>query len=241
MIETQRQGDVWIVRMREGENRFSLRTLTELHEALDRAEAHSGPIAVVTTGEGKFYSNGIDLDWLAGAGGERPEYFASLHRLLGRMIGFPAITVAAVNGHAFGAGAMLATAHDFAVMREDRGYWCLPEADLGLPMGPAMFGVISAKLPRQTTHEAILTGRRYGGADAMTAGIVHRAVSEDQVLARAVQLAAGLASKDRGTLTAHKRLMYSEVMRACGAGAGRPAVPAAAGPAGAATSPTVAQ
>ena len=241
MVEIERDGNVWILRMRDGENRFNAGSVAAINQALDQAGSADGPCALVTTGDGKFYSNGLDLDWLAAAGQDATGFLSDVHRLLGRVIGFPAVTVAAVNGHAFAAGAMLATAHDFVIMREDRGYWCLPEADLGLPMGPAMFGVISAKLPRQTTHEAVLTGRRYGGADAMTAGIVHRAVSEDQVLARAVQLAAGMASKDRRTLTAHKRLMYGEVMRACGAGAGRPAVPAAAGPAGAATSPTVAQ
>jgi Delta3-Delta2-enoyl-CoA isomerase len=223
MIETERQGDVWIVRMRDGENRFNRQTLEEFHQALDRAETAAAPVALVTTGEGKFYSNGIDLDWLAGASGEAAEYAASLHRLLGRMIGFPAVTVAAVNGHAFGAGAMLAIAHDFAVMREDRGYWCLPEADLGLPLAPAMYGVISAKLPRRAAHEAIITARRYGGRDAVAAGIAHRAASEDQVLAQAVQLAAELAGKDRGTLAVHKRLMYGEVMEACGVTAGGPA------------------
>lgn len=222
MIDLEREGAVWILRMRDGENRFNRRWLDALNEALDRVEATEGALALVTTGAGTFYSNGLDLGWLATVTAEAPGFLADVHRLFGRMLGFPAATVAAINGHAFAAGAMLATAHDFAVMREDRGYWCLPEADLGLPLTPAMFSVISAKLPRRAAQEAVLTGRRYPAADAVAAGIVHRAVSQEQVLAEAVTLAAGLAGKDRLALAEHKRLLYGEAIGICGAGIAAP-------------------
>ena len=51
-----------------------------------------------------------------------------VHRLFARVLAFPRITVAAINGHAFAGGGMLALAHDFRVMRSDRGYFCLPES-----------------------------------------------------------------------------------------------------------------
>ena len=65
MIELDRDGSVFVLRMRGGENRFSLEWLGEVNAALDRVQAADGPVALVTTGEGKFYSNGMDLDWLA--------------------------------------------------------------------------------------------------------------------------------------------------------------------------------
>jgi enoyl-CoA hydratase/carnithine racemase len=104
-----------------------------LHAALDTVDAVEGPAALVTTGEGKFFSNGLDLDWLMGGGEGTEGFIDEVHRLLGRVLGFGAATVAAVNGHAFAGGGMLAVAHDYVVMREDRGFWCLPEVDLGLP------------------------------------------------------------------------------------------------------------
>lgn len=232
MVDLDRDGDVWILRMRDGENRFNQRFLDAFNEALDRVEAADGPRALVTTGEHKFYSNGLDLDWLAAIGAEAAAFLGGVHRLFGRLISFPAPTVAAVNGHAFGDGAVLALAHDFAVMREDRGYWCLPEADLGLPVTPEMFAVISAKLPARTAQEAILTGRRFGGAGAAAAGIVHRAAPEGQVVAQAAQIAAELAAKDRATLVQHKRVLYAGAIKACGAqGTARRPGPASAGPA----------
>jgi len=215
MIELESQGDVWVLRMDDDENRFNRSSIDDLHAGLDRVEAVEGPRALVTTGTGKFFSNGLDLDWLsAGTGTEG--FLEDVHRLFGRVLGFPAFTVAAVNGHAFAGGAMLASAHDLVVMREDRGYWCLPEVDLGLPLTPAMYATVAAHLPQATLAEATLSGRRYGGPDAVAAGIAIEAVSADDVVTRAVALAGALASKDRRVVQAHKELLYGDALRTCG-------------------------
>lgn len=214
MIELDREDNVFVLRMRDGENRFSLDWLTDVSAALDRVQATEGPVALVTTGDGKFYSNGMDLDWLATAPARAGEYLRMIYRVLGRVLSLPAVTVAAVNGHAFGGGAQLAVAHDFVIMRSDRGYWCMPEADLGLALTPEYMSLLRAKLTSQTLHEALITGRRYGGHDALAAGIVHQVASEDEVLPQAIKLAAELAGKHRPTLAEHKRLLYGDAIRA---------------------------
>jgi enoyl-CoA hydratase/carnithine racemase len=212
VIELDQDGSVFVLRLRGGENRFSMELLDEVNAALDRVQAIEGPCALVTTGEGKFYSNGMDLDWLATAPDRAGEYLRAIYRLLGRVLSFPAPTVAAVNGHAFGGGALLAIAHDFAVMRADRGYWCMPEADLGLPLTPEYLSLLQTRLPARTLHEALVTGTRYGGRDALDAGIVQEVASEDDVLPAAVAIAASLAGKDRRTLAEHKRLLYGNAI-----------------------------
>ena len=218
MIDLERDGDVWVLRMRAGENRFSMELLDRLNTALDQVEAADGPRALVTTGDGKFYSNGLDLDWLASAPDRAGEYLSAVYRLLGRMLGFPALTVAALNGHAFGAGALLATAHDVAVMRADRGYWCMPEADLGLPLSAQFLSVLTAKLPARALQQAVMTGRRFGGAEAVAAGIVHESAAPDKVVPAAITIAAGLTVKDRRTVAEHKRLLYGDVIAGLVAG-----------------------
>jgi Delta3-Delta2-enoyl-CoA isomerase len=214
LIELSRDGSVWVLQMRSGENRFSPAMLDAVHAALDEVEASESPRALVTTGTEKFYSNGLDLDWLAAAPERAREYLSMVYRLLGRMLGLPALTVAAVNGHAFGAGALLAAAHDFAVMREDRGYWCMPEADLKLPLSAQFLSVLTVKLPTRTVQQAVMTGRRYGGRDALAAGIVQQAVAADQVLPSALAMAADVAGKDERTVTEHKRLLYGTAISA---------------------------
>lgn len=216
MIDIEQAGAVRIIRVRNDENRFNRQSIDALHGCLDEIEGQPGPLAVVTTGEGKFFSNGLDLDWMAQAGDDAGPMLHEVQRLFGRMLRFPALTVAAVNGHAFAAGAMFACAHDFVVMREDRGYWCVPEVDLGLPLTAAMFAVLAAKLPHPTLHEAILTGRRYDAAAAMAAGVAHDVVAADLVVDRAVELAAGWADKNRSVVAEHKRLLYAAAAEVCG-------------------------
>ena len=81
-----------------------------------------------------------------------------VHALFARVLAFPAPIVAAMQGHAFAAGAMLALAHDLSVMRGDRGYFCLPEVDLGIPFTAGMNALIRSRLPIATAHEAMTTG-----------------------------------------------------------------------------------
>jgi Delta3-Delta2-enoyl-CoA isomerase len=214
-VHLERDGDVWVLRMDAGENRFDGATVPALHRALDQVEGTVGPAALVTTGSGKFFSNGLDLDWLmAGEGTEG--FLDEVYRLFGRVLGLDMITVAAVNGHAFAGGAMLAAAHDLTVMREDRGYWCVPEVDLGLPLTPPMLAVLATRLPPATLSEASLTGRRYGGPDAVAAGIARRAVPEGQVVSAAVALAGPQAAKDRSVIAAHKRMLHPTALERCG-------------------------
>lgn len=217
VIELEWQDTVAVVHMREGENRFNRASVAVLHGILDELDAVEGPLALVTTGEGKFYSNGLDLDWMAAEPDAAGPMVAEVHRLLGRVLGFAGYTVAAVNGHAFAGGAMLATAHDALVMRDDRGYWCLPEVDLGLPLTEAMHAVITARLPRRTAHDAMITGRRYPAAEMVADGIADLAVPDDAVLTTAVTMARGWAAKDRAVIARHKQLSYGGAIAACGA------------------------
>ena len=218
MIELTRDGDVRILRMDVGENRFNLASVAALHACLDEVEAVEGPCALVTTGSGRFFSNGLDLDWMMAEPAIPQGFIADVHRLFGRVLGLDVYTVAAVNGHAFAGGAMLAASHDVTVMRSDRGYWCVPEVDLGLPFSPAMYAALATHVPKATLAEASLTGRRYTADEAVAAGIAVASVPEDEVLATAVALAAPMAAKDRSVIAAHKRFLFGDAIDTCLAG-----------------------
>lgn len=215
MIELDRVGPIWVMHFRSGENRLNESFVGEVNDCLDTVEGAGLPTALVTTGEGKFYSNGLDLDWM-GSAPDASGFLDHVHRLLVRVLTFPAVTVAAVNGHAFAAGAMLATAHDFMIMRSDRGYWCLPEVDLGLPLTPTMHAVVAARLSPFTLHEAVTTGKRYDAAAAVAAQIAHGSAPESDVVARAVALATELSGKDHVVVARHKQMLYADVIAVTG-------------------------
>ncbi len=214
MLELDQQGEVWVLRVDEGENRFSAEVIRRWNELLDEAEAAPAPKALVTTGSGKFYSNGLDLDFLQSGEVDSAEYLGSVLAIMSRILTFPAITVAAMNGHAFGAGAQLALAHDYRVMRRDRGYFCMPEIDLGMSLHPGMTALIQARLPVQTAHEVIATGTRYPGELALERRIVDRLEDEATVVSSAVEWAAGLAAKASPVMSRLKAEMYPQVVAA---------------------------
>ena len=126
-------GGTAVVTFGDGPNAFTAGFVTEANAALDEAEADPDVRAVVTTGAGRHYSNGFDLEFLGSLEGPALGAFLLDSRaLLARVLAFPLPIAAALNGHAFGIGAMLALAHDRRVMRSDRGWFCLPEIDLGM-------------------------------------------------------------------------------------------------------------
>lgn len=213
MIELYRQGQVFVLHMDAGENRFNGDSLDGIEAALDEAEAFDGPAALVTTGEGKFFSNGLDLEWMMSEGTDRAEAFVGrVHAMFARVLAVPMASVAAINGHAFAGGAMLSLSHDFRVMREDRGYFCLPEIDLGIPFTPAMTALLQARLPKQTFHEAAVSGRRYTAEQALQRGIVDTTAPQADVLDRAIAMAAELTEKDHKTMGAIKEGLYRDAL-----------------------------
>ncbi len=215
-IELTRDGSVFVLTMSDGENACNRAFVDALTRALDEVEASTGEAALVTIGAGRFYSTGLDLQWLA-TGAERPEAFVTdLQRLFARLLAFPMATVAAINGHAFAAGFMLALAHDFRVMRSDKGYLCLPEVDLAMrqPLTPGMYALLEARLSRSTVHETLVTGRRYSSHEALSRQMVQEVAPEHEVLSRAVEIARGLAAKDRETVGALKRGLFAQALAA---------------------------
>ena len=212
MGSLDRRGAVFILTLGDDENRFHPDRLTIINAALDEVESADAPKAVVTTGVGKFYSNGLDLDFMSSNPDAAESNLRDVHALFARVLAFPAPIVAGIQGHAFAAGAMLALAHDLCVMRGDRGYFCLPEVDLGIPFTAGMNALIRSRLPIATAHEAMTTARRYGGADAKAAGIVAATAGEGEVLDVAVALAAERAPKAGPVFGAIKARLYAEVI-----------------------------
>jgi enoyl-CoA hydratase/carnithine racemase len=221
IVDVKKEGDIFILTMQSGENRLNRTFIEAMNQALDGVEKSSGPAALVTIGEDeKFYSNGLDLAWLAGDGEkERPQFVKSVLKFLGRVMAFPIPTVAAINGHVFAAGAMLALAHDFRVMRADRGFFCLPEVDINIPIAPGMMALIKSQLSPNVFRSCILTGARIGGIEAKELGIVDEAVPADQVLPRAMARAASMANKGRDIYRSLKRGMYAEAIALLESGA----------------------
>lgn len=202
--DTTSEGAVHVVALRAGENRCDLELVTALSDALADLAVAGGP--VVLTGEGRYFSTGLDLEWLAGASPEDAgAMFERLFRVMAQLLAFPGVVVAAVNGHAFGAGAVLAAAADHRFMRAERGYLCFPEVDLGLVLSPEMAAVVELRLPPQALHHALLSGHRYTGEQARDVGLVDGVAAGDDLRAAAIAVAREHGAKDPASVGAIKR------------------------------------
>lgn len=199
------------------ENRFHPDFLNEMAAVLDEAERDDGVRAlVVTGGEPKFFCNGLDLDWImAHVSDQRAVlgYLASVNAMFRRWTLFPKPTVAGLNGHTFAAGLFMAAHMDFRLMRDDRGWICMPEVDIDLPLFPGMIAICRATMSESGFRRMYYTGARLTGPEAVEIGFVERAVSLEELLPACVELAELLAEKSTATYAEMKRRLRSEIVR----------------------------
>lgn len=185
---------VHVLTMPPDEQVLNETTVTAMAAALEEVTAHDGPTALVLTGEGKSFNQGLDLPWLGTIGDGFVPFIRSVHALFGRFYQLDVPVIAAVNGHAIAGGAMLAQCADVRIMRADRGWFRLPEVELNLPFTTVMDALLAARLPQPVQHRLMVLGEQMGGADAAAAGVVDQAVDGEHgpleaAMATAVQVA----------------------------------------------------
>lgn len=217
MIDLDRRDDVFVLTMNAGENRWNTNFVRAFDARLDDVLASAGPAALVTTsGNEKFFSNGLDLDWRRGdgdgAGGEKAVFGQEFMALMARLITFPVPTVCAVNGHGFGAGFMLALSHDVRVMRADRGYLCANELELGMRIPDEELALFRHKMSGSAFFDTVQLARRWTGPEAQAAGFVAATASLDDLFDAAMARAQRLAplGENRDLFSNSKERIFGE-------------------------------
>ena len=199
MIELTQEENVFILTMDDGENRWNTTFVRAFSNALDEVEASEGAAALVTcSSDQKFFSNGLDLEWRQSRdeghrGGDRKVFGREFMSLAGRLITFPVPTICAINGHAFGAGLMIALSHDVRLMREDRGFACANEVEIGMVIPDPELALFRHKMSMSAFFQTVQLARRWTGPDALAAGFVEATGTEASLLPLAKQRAQALA------------------------------------------------
>lgn len=209
-----REGDVFTLRVNDGENKIGQIALSEWNRALDKVAKTGSDKVLIITGTDHYWSTGLDLTEVERMSHlEREAFMARVDALLAKILTAPFVTIAALNGHTYAAGGLLALAHDYRVMRSDRGYFCLPSIDIGIPFTAGMAALIADKIPQPTAHDLVISGREIGAEEAFASGIVTKVASQDQVLPMSIEMARGLTGKDAATLSTLKRRLYHNSIR----------------------------
>jgi enoyl-CoA hydratase len=218
MIRLEKQDGVGIMTMdHESENRFHPEFVKAMMERLDEAEKDPEARAIVVTGgDPKFFSNGLDLEWLVAHGDNMDEvlgYLKLVNDMFKRWTLYPKPTVAALNGHTFAAGLFMAAHIDFRFMREDRGWICLPEVDINIPLLPGMIAICQATMSTEGFRKLYYTGARLTGPEAVEIGFVERVYPLEALLPACVEFASMLGKKKTATYAKMKQCIREEVAR----------------------------
>jgi methylglutaconyl-CoA hydratase len=199
---------VWINRP-ERRNAFDSSTIAALHEAFETLHGQDGIRIVFVRGVGGAFSAGADLDWMREAAilteSDNHADAMVLAHMLKTLHDLRPLTVALVEGPAFGGGAGLVAACDMAIATADAKF-AFSEVKLGLIPATISPYVVAAIGPR-TARALFATGQMFDAARAEAIGLVQTVVADAAALEAAqVKLAADVMACAPGAMGDAKRL-----------------------------------
>lgn len=206
------EGGVAVVLLNRPEKRnaFDAEMIAALTEAFETLAGADHVRIVFLRGAGGAFSAGADLDWMRAAADwdesrNRDDAY-ELARMLKALHDLPQLTVALVDGPAFGGGAGLVAACDLAVATEGSKF-AFSEVRLGLTPATISPYVVAAIGPRNA-RVLFATGRIFGADDAQRFGLVQEVVADSDALTIVQEaLAAGMTSCAPGAVADAKRLV----------------------------------
>ena len=217
-ISLRNEGKVAIISMDNGKNVHNLKFAQQLLSLLKQVEEESSNKALIlTSSDEKNWSQGIDVPWMMGSiqSGKHDDVKEFLHTMdacYTLMMQYPMPVIAAINGHVFGNGSVLACACDFRFMRSDRGFFCFPEVDMSIPFIPGMIDVILKSIPMYRFNEMMLSGRRLSGDELKEDKVVEQTFEGADALFEGTLAYAKTFSKSRAIFSEHKRRLHKSAI-----------------------------
>jgi enoyl-CoA hydratase/carnithine racemase len=215
----EKKDTVAVLTMNNRENRMHLDFANTMIKALDEILEDTGIFAVViTSSDEKNWSQGIDIQWLM----ERKaaddlhgirSFIYRMNDVFKKVLLYPVPVIAAINGHAFGNGALLSCACDFRFMRSDKGFFCFPEVDIGIPFLPGMIAFSRKAIPESKYQEMVYTGRRFTAHELEEHHIIRKACRDQDELMKESMDFAKTFEKKRGIFGELKKRMYKPIIQ----------------------------
>ncbi len=218
IMKWEKDETVAILTMTNGANKQNLDFANTMNEMLDEIIADKAVTSlIITSNDEKNFSQGIDVEWILDKA-QKKEYQPVIDFIRGmdvvfkKLVAYPVPVIAAINGHAFGNGSIMSCACDFRFMRSDKGFFCFPEVNLGIPFRAGMNAFIKKAVPMYKLVEMQLTGNRYTATEMEAHHVILKAC-EDQADLMAQALAfAKTFKKKRGIFGELKKRLHKEII-----------------------------
>lgn len=220
LMSLRNEGKVAIISMDNGKNANNLEFAQQLLDLLKQVEEEkTNKALILASSDEKNWSQGIDVMWLMSSiqGGKKDDvkaFLSTMDEVYTLMMQYPMPIIAAMNGHTFGNGIVIAAACDFRFMRSDKGYICFPEVDMNIPFVPGLIDVILKAIPKYKFNDMILTGRKLGAAEMAEASFIDRTFDSVESLNGGALEFAKTFSKSRAIFAEHKRRLHKPVLDA---------------------------
>jgi enoyl-CoA hydratase/carnithine racemase len=207
-IKSDRDGELLILTLARGKaNPLNAAMVEELITAFEAAADADVRGVVLASDRPRFFSSGFDVDEVFNYDqGRMKEFFSRFIDLYEGILRLPKPVVAAVSGHAFAGGAVLALACDARVMAEGGFGFALNEVNLGVVVPSGFVRMAVAAVGARNAREIILEGKTIPPARALEMGLSDAVVVPEAVLQRAVARARELAAKPPIAFRAVKQL-----------------------------------
>ncbi|MCX5823250.1 MAG: enoyl-CoA hydratase/isomerase family protein [Deltaproteobacteria bacterium] len=190
IIEWKKVETVGVITMNNGENRHNPEFIRAILTSFDEIEGDPKISSVIiASSDPKNWSQGIDLQWITDAMAKNDlqgirDFMYGLNRIFNRILLYPMPVIAAINGHAFGDGTIMACACDFRFMKADRGFFCFPEIDINIPFLPGMQAIIRKAIPYYKLEELVFSGKRTGAAELEAHHVILKSCENEEALMR---------------------------------------------------------
>jgi enoyl-CoA hydratase len=207
VIHRDDRSPVAVIRLERGKAQaLDLELTRALAAELDELEGCGDHNSVVLTGTGSIFSAGVDLFRVLDGGAEYvEELLPLLAATFRKLFAFPRPVIAAMNGHAIAGGCVLACACDYRMMAQGTGTIGVPELRVGVPFPLVAIEILRFAASTIHLQELLYLGKAYAVEEAYSRGLVDEIVEADQLLDRACDAAARLASEPAARFRITKR------------------------------------
>lgn len=214
-VKIGREGDIAVVTLCKGKvHEISEPAVDQIFDTFKELEKDDNARGIILTGEGKFFSFGLDLP---GFLGYRKEMFAHfLSRFTGLyqyLFNYPKPILAALNGHTIAGGCMLANACDYRMMVSGNAKISLNEITFGSTVFAGATAILKYLIGGRNSEKILLTGKMYTAEEAQALGLVDRVVEADSLMAEAMKVIKEMAMHDLTAYAHIKKLLRAPVVK----------------------------